>query len=155
MDFYGTFPVYWPLKALYNSFTHSHKHPYRWQRLPFKMPTAHQDQFRGSLSCKLILPHAARGSGDCYSHDFDFSCSNCFYYQTNIILLLLYLVVLKSGDVTLSIKYRPTLYSSMINMNVLHKCKTVSLWFWGELQCVLGLLIYLSINLSSTFQPWK
>ena len=52
LHFYSTFPVYWPLKVLYNTcqlhpFTHTHKHTFThwWWRLPCNMPTAHQGQF--------------------------------------------------------------------------------------------------------------
>ena len=48
LHFYSAFPVYWQLKALYNTchihpFTHTFIH--WWRRLPCKVPTAHQEQF--------------------------------------------------------------------------------------------------------------
>ena len=48
LHFFGTVPVYWPFKALYNTchinpFKHTFIH---WcQRLPCKVPAAHQEQF--------------------------------------------------------------------------------------------------------------
>ena len=42
--------------------------PYWWQWLPHKVPTAHQEQFWGLVSCSRILRHVAqscrRGAGD-------------------------------------------------------------------------------------------
>ena len=48
VDLYSSFPVYWPIKMLYNI---CHIHPFThtlihwWQRLPCKVPAAHQEQF--------------------------------------------------------------------------------------------------------------
>ena len=49
LHFYGAVPVYWPLEALYNTcqihpFTYTFIHWHWWQRLPCKVPAAHQEQ---------------------------------------------------------------------------------------------------------------
>ena len=60
--FYCVFSVYWPLKALYNT-CHIHRSTYTftywWQRLPWKVQTAHQEQFG---VCSSLLRHAAGGA---------------------------------------------------------------------------------------------
>ena len=38
----------------------AHHSPHWWQKPPHEVPTAHQGQFRGSVSCLRILGHAAR-----------------------------------------------------------------------------------------------
>ena len=40
--------------------TSSSQGPYWWQRPPHKLPTAHQEQFWGSVSCSRILWHVAQ-----------------------------------------------------------------------------------------------
>ena len=57
------FSVYRPLTALCNT---CHIHPFIlwWQRLPCKVPTAHQEQFVGSVSCSRMLRYASGGVMD-------------------------------------------------------------------------------------------
>lgn len=59
-NFYSSFPIYWPLKGLYNTchihaFTHNFTH--WWQQLPCKVPTCPSGVIRSLVSWSSILWH--------------------------------------------------------------------------------------------------
>ena len=61
---------------------------YWWQWLPHKVPTAHQEQFWGSVSCSRILRHVAqshpRGSGDSNQWPSDHWSTSSTHWATAI-----------------------------------------------------------------------
>ena len=60
--YWGQIQFYSWAKAHPEWVTSSLQDPYWWQWLPHRVPTAHQEQFWGSVSCSRILWHVAQSS---------------------------------------------------------------------------------------------